>query len=223
MWDLQCPRERRTLEVQTSPNASRTRRYVEQNTTLITYVSQWWRLWKLGGNAGNWLQCDLEAFKNACVLIAGLLYSNNAFKHQYWATHVGWEHCFTRCFICFLSAKLNGAMSHILFLPLTAATGLRKLLGAAWAISSKRSHLGRHLGSCGGGRCAAANPHSPRGKLCIPGKRNLLVRYPVSGVCLAFCWRRNFLRSLRVWHLCSWPCFLSNVNICCRSGRCKVH
>lgn len=39
MRALQCPRERRTLKVQSSPTASRRRRYVEQGTTSVTYVS----------------------------------------------------------------------------------------------------------------------------------------------------------------------------------------
>lgn len=68
MQVLQCPSERRTLRVQSSPTASRTRRYVEQGTTSITYVLWWWRLWKLGGNARNLLQCSLEAVFKQCFL-----------------------------------------------------------------------------------------------------------------------------------------------------------
>lgn len=97
------------------------------------------------------------------VLIAGLLYSNNAFKHQYSATHGDCEHYFIHCAICFLLVKWNDAMFHILFLPMTAATGLRKLLRAAWAVSSKHSHLGRHLGSRGRQVCSC-QPPIPTGK-----------------------------------------------------------
>lgn len=68
MHFLQCLSERRTLRVQSSPTASRTRRYVEQGTTSITYVLWWWRLWKLGGNARNLLQCSLEAVFKQCFL-----------------------------------------------------------------------------------------------------------------------------------------------------------
>lgn len=98
-----------------------------------------------------------------CVLIAGLLYSSNAFKHQYPATHGDCEHYFIHCAICFLLVRWNDAMFHILFLPMTAATGLRKLLRAAWAVSSKHSHLGRHLGSRGRQVCSC-QPPIPTGK-----------------------------------------------------------
>lgn len=56
-----------TFGVQNSRIASRARRSSEQGTTSITSVSRWWILWKLRGNAGIFLQCYLEAFKNSSL------------------------------------------------------------------------------------------------------------------------------------------------------------